>query len=90
MQSPHRRSLCSHAAARLGSTWIRSVVVLFVTSLGVVYADGPVGDHVNDLDGHLGEYATELDWLLNEVGGIVDRYESDGRAAAMPETVVDH
>ncbi|MEM9300793.1 MAG: hypothetical protein AAGE01_01700 [Pseudomonadota bacterium] len=57
---------------------------------GSASADGAIGEHVNDLQGHLDEYAEEVVWLIEQVDGIVDSYESDGLAAAKPEAVVDH
>lgn len=54
------------------------------------YADGPVGDHVNELQEHLGEYTTEVDWLISQITTMVDTYEQSGAKAAKPEMVVDH
>ncbi|MBO6557258.1 MAG: hypothetical protein JJ957_12215 [Pseudomonadales bacterium] len=45
---------------------------------------------MNDLQDHLDEYAGEVKWLIEHVGGIVDRYESSGVEAAKAEMVVDH
>ena len=57
---------------------------------GPVAANGPIGEHVNDLAGHLDRYENEVNWLIEQVGGIVDRYEAEGQEAAQPELVVDH
>ena len=32
----------------------------------LVFGDGPVGDHVNDLKGHLNEYGGEIEWLTKK------------------------
>ena len=56
----------------------------------VAGANGPVGDHVEDLAGHVEEYTGEVRWLIEQVDGIVDRYEAAGAEAAAPEAVVDH
>lgn len=70
----------------------------FLTALGLttllatagVRADGPVGEHVNDLQAHLDEYTEEVVWLLGQVDGIVGAYEKGGLQAAKPAAVVDH
>ncbi|MEM1112798.1 MAG: hypothetical protein AAGI11_12880 [Pseudomonadota bacterium] len=53
-------------------------------------ASGTVGDHVNDMSAHLDDYAEEVEWLIGKVDGIVDGYETGGKAAAGAEAVVDH
>ena len=55
-----------------------------------VSADGPVGDHVNELHDHLDEYGEEVSWLINQVDGIVTTYENQGAKQAQPEKLVDH
>ena len=55
-----------------------------------VSADGPVGNHVNELHDHLDEYGKEVSWLINQVDGIVTTYENQGAKQAQPEKVVDH
>jgi len=57
---------------------------------GGAAADGPIGEHVNDLQGHIDEYSDEVVWLIGQVDGIVDTYEKSGMKAAAPEAVVDH
>ena len=57
---------------------------------GSVLANGPIGDHVNDLQAHLGEYTEEVHWLIDQVDGIVSDYERGGLATAEPAAVVDH
>ncbi len=64
--------------------------LLLTSLLSPVAADGPVGDHVNDMQGYLGEYQREVDWLIAQIDGMVDRYETAGREAAQPEKVVDY
>ncbi len=65
---------------------------MLVVCLGLqqAQADGPVGDHVNDLKGHVDEYTSEVAWLIGKVDGIVSRYAEDGREAATPAAVIDH
>ncbi len=53
------------------------------------YANGPIGDHVNDLQAHLKDYAEEVEWMIDQVSTMVDTYEKQGAEAAKPERVVD-
>ena len=69
---------------------IPTLVLYCLISLNHVHADGPVGEHVNDLHAHLDEYAGEIVWLLSQVEGILERYEEAGVGSAKPETIVDH
>ncbi|MEM7364684.1 MAG: hypothetical protein AAF525_11715 [Pseudomonadota bacterium] len=69
------------------------ICTLFLATMiwGVpVLADGPVGDHVNELQDHLDEYGEEVSWLIEQVDGIVTTYEKKGAKQAQPEKVVDH
>ena len=52
-------------------------------------ADGPVGEHVNDLDAHLDEYSSEVVQLNDRIEGIVGAYEQGGLQSAEPEAVVE-
>lgn len=69
---------------------IPTLVLYCLISVNPAYADGPVGEHVNDLQAHLDEYAREIVWLLNQVEGIIERYETAGIESAKPETILDH
>jgi hypothetical protein len=64
-------------------------LILLATSLSV-RANGPVGEHVNELQVHLGEYTEEVTWLISKMTAMVDTYEQKGAKAAQPEMVVDH
>lgn len=70
----------------------KSVAVIGLLALltGTATANGPIGDHVNDLQAHLGEYSEEVVWLIDQIDGIVSNYEQGGLAAAHPESVVEH
>lgn len=61
-----------------------------VLASGSALANGPIGDHVNDLQAHLGEYSEEVLWLMDQVDEIVNDYEQGGLANAEPAAVVDH
>jgi endo-1,4-beta-mannosidase len=52
-------------------------------------ANGPIGDHVNDLQAHLDEYSEEVLWLIEQVEEIVGNYERGGLANTNPERVVE-
>ncbi len=73
---------------RCGSVIIASVFALLLS--GKTSANGTIGDHVNDLQGHLNQYAEEVDWLLTKVDGIVHTYEYKGQKAAHADAVVEH
>ena len=69
---------------------IQLISVFYLISINLAYADGPVGEHVNDLQSHLSEYSDEVLWLIDQVESIVNRYEQGGVELAQPEMVVDH
>lgn len=71
---------------------VTTAVMALLSSLmsGPVAADGVIGEHVNDLQGHLDEYTGEVAWLIGKVSGVVDTYAARGVKAAQPEAVVDH
>ena len=48
---------------------------------GQVFANGEIGDHVNNLHAHLKEYNEEVQWLVGKYDGVVNAYE------AKPESV---
>lgn len=56
---------------------------------GAVFANGPIGDHVNNLQAHLDEYAEEVVWLNEQIEDIVSSYERGGLANTEPERVVE-
>jgi len=61
-----------------------------VLASGNTLANGPIGDHVNDLQAHLTEYSEEVEWLIDQVDGIVNDYARGGLATAEPAAVADH
>jgi hypothetical protein len=60
----------------------------FITA-PLVFGDGPVGDHVNDLKGHLNEYGGEIEWLTKEIRKIVDRYDNLGLSGVNSDEIID-
>jgi len=69
---------------------IPALALAALLGAGNAAANGPIGDHVNDLQAHLLEYGDEVGWLIERIDGIVDAYESGGLAAANPEAIVEH
>lgn len=69
-----------------------AAILALLLCLGAISAtaNGPIGDHVNDMQAHLTEYAEEVDWLLGKVDNMVSRYADGGAGAAKPEALVDH
>jgi len=67
-----------------------TLALVALLAAGPAAANGPIGDHVEDLQAHLEEYSNEVQWLIEQVDGIVDTYEADGAEAAEPAAVVDH
>jgi hypothetical protein len=72
----------------LSGVCLASLLTLF--SATPATANGPVGDHVNDLQANLGTYTQEVNWLIEQVDGIVDTYEKKGQKAAGADAVVHH
>ena len=56
----------------------------------VANANGPIGEHVNNLDQHLATYAKEVDWLIVQVDGLVDSYADEGADGVETDKVVDY
>ncbi|GGD52877.1 hypothetical protein [Lacimicrobium alkaliphilum] len=55
-----------------------------------VTANGPIGDHVNQLQTHLPTYAQEVDWLIGKVDGMVGTYEAKGKGGVNSEELIEH
>ena len=54
------------------------------------FANGEIGDHVNDLQGHLNQYEEEVVWFLEEVKKITNSYENKGTEAAITDVLIDN
>lgn len=74
-----------HNLKRLTVTF--AVACLLLT--GNATANGPIGDHVNDLQAHLDEYSEEVLWLIEQVDGVVASYGSGGLSSAKPEAITE-
>lgn len=75
--------------ARKSDSLLAVLGLIALLAAGPAAANGPIGDHVNDLQAHLSEYTDEVNWLIAQIDGIVSDYERGGLAAAAPEAVVD-
>ncbi|WP_160153009.1 hypothetical protein [Microbulbifer sp. ALW1] len=64
----------------------------FVTLLaaGQVFANGAIGDHVNELKAHIGSYTEEVSWLVGKYGEVVDSYEKKGQKATDTNVMVEY
>ena len=54
------------------------------------FANGEIGDHVNDLQGHLNQYEEEVVWFLEEVNKLTNSYENKGTEAAITDVLIDN
>lgn len=66
------------------------IAVLALFAAKPTFANGPIGDHVNDLQAHVKDYTEEVEWMIDQISTMVDSYEKKGAKAAKPEMVVDH
>lgn len=64
-------------------------LLLLLALAGKASADGAVGDHINDLKGNLENYAREVVWMIEQIDGIVESYQSGGLKGAKPDRVVE-
>lgn len=76
--------------ARKSDTLLAALSLMALLATAPALANGPIGDHVNDLQAHLTEYSDEVVWLIDQIDAIVADYERGGLAAAHPEAVVEH
>ena len=62
------------------------------TSLMAVQAsaNGDIGDHVNDLQGHLKQYHQEVSWFIDNLDEIVVRYDTKGATAAQSDKLMEN
>lgn len=60
----------------------RGLSILFIMSVALcsqaVFANGPIGDHVNQLKANLADYQKEVVWLNTKVDAMVSLYAKDG------------
>ena len=68
------------------------VILLIFCSLVSFFAlaNGEIGDHVNDLQGHLNQYEEEVVWLLEEVNKLTNNYQNKSTEAAVTDVLIDN
>ncbi|GEA07331.1 hypothetical protein KUL42_20920 [Alteromonas sp. KUL42] len=64
---------------KMGAMVFASAVTLF-TMTGNAFANGDIGDHVNNLHAHIGEYTEEVHWLESKFGSVVDGYAASDKS----------
>ncbi len=67
-----------------------AISLVALLSAGQAWANGEIGDHVNDLQGHMGQYTEEVDWLLAKFDGVVDAYEAKGQKGTDSNALIDY
>ena len=67
-----------------------TLVIAFGLTNNFVVADGEIGDHVNNLQGHLAIYEEEVNWLIGKVNEMVITYDTQGSDAAGTDALIDH
>ncbi|NMH59012.1 hypothetical protein [Alteromonas ponticola] len=55
---------------------------------GSAFANGKIGDHVNNLHAHLSQYSEEVQWLETKFGGVVDAYAAQNKSVKTDEMLV--
>lgn len=63
--------------------------LIATVAAAIAYANGPIGDHVNDMQAHIGEYSEEVYWMIDQVEEVVANYERGGLANTNTERVVE-
>lgn len=55
-----------------------------------VSANGDIGEHVNNLQGHIKQYTQEVTWFITDLDDIVNRYETKGIKAAHSDKLIEN
>ena len=55
-----------------------------------IFADGEVGEHVNNMQEHLENYEDEIVWFLDELQKITSAYEGGGSSEYSSEMLIDN
>ena len=45
--------------------------LIATVAAAIAYANGPIGDHVNDMPAHIGEYSEEVYWMIDQVEELI-------------------
>ena len=72
-------------------TMIKAILLIFGSLVSTfALANGEIGDHVNDLQGHLNQYEEEVVWFLDEVNKLTNNYENKGAETAVTDVLIDN
>lgn len=55
-----------------------------------VWANGEIGEHVNELSAHVKQYNQEVEWLVSKVGTMVDIYTAKGADSVNTNELIEH
>ena len=66
------------------------LVISFGLIANIATADGEIGEHVNDLQGHIDVYEEEVNWLIDRVNEMVTTYDAQGSEAAGTDALIEH
>lgn len=70
---------------------LMAAATLMVSAVfNTVWANGAIGDHVNDLKSHIDQYTEEVHWLLGKVDAMIATYSEKGAEAAHSDAIVEH
>ena len=72
-------------------TMIKAILLIFgslVSSFAL--ANGEIGDHINDLQGHLNQYEEEVVWFLEEVNKLTNIYYNKSAETAITDVLIDN
>ena len=69
--------------------FVLGVLVASLFAIQPVFANGPVGEHVNHLTDNLDNYTKEVDWLKSQFDEIVTTYAEKGADAVDTQVLID-
>ena len=55
-----------------------------------VFANGPIGEHVNHLQANLKSYNEEVEWMVGKVDTLVSTYENKGAKAVNTDDLIEY
>lgn len=64
--------------------------VLISLTAAQANANGDIGDHVNNLQGHAKQYSQEVSWFIEKLDGVVNRYDAKGVKAAHSDELIEN
>lgn len=70
--------------------WSLLLATLISLSAIQASANGDIGDHVNDLQGHSKQYSQEVSWFIEKLDAVVSRYDAQGVKAAHSDELIEN